>query len=132
MAKRFCANIRACGVHIVNQDPTRFAPNCNPALLDIMTCSNKSLSIHQLSLDGISDHDLLFMSKIRILIPSLLNISRIMTFMQLIPLLFFSDSSIPWISAWLCSSDFFTQNISKLFHNKKDQKIKAYLVSRKS
>ena len=60
LSQRFCDNISS--FFIVNRYPTRFAPNCNPALLDIMACSNKSLSIHfeQLSLDGLSDHDLLF------------------------------------------------------------------------
>ena len=62
LSQRFCDNISACGLFIVNRYPTRFAPNCNSALLDIMACSDKSLSIHfdQLSLDGLSDHDLLF------------------------------------------------------------------------
>ena len=53
---------RFCGLYNVNRFPTQFAPNCNPALLDIMACLDKSLYIHfdQLSLDGLSEHDLLF------------------------------------------------------------------------
>ena len=57
-AERFCDNVTACGLYIVNQCPTRFAPHCKHALI----FSNKSFSIHldQLTLAGISDHDLLF------------------------------------------------------------------------
>ena len=62
LAERFCDDVTACGLYIVNKYPTRFAPNCNPALLDIMMCSNKSQVIHidQLSIGGVSDHELLF------------------------------------------------------------------------
>ena len=60
--KAFKNNIVSCGLHVINQNPTRFAPNSTPALLDIIMCSNPSLTLHfdQLCLGGISDHDLLF------------------------------------------------------------------------
>ena len=62
VSQRFCDNITACVIYIVNRYVIRFAPNCNSALLNIMACSDKSLSIlfDQLSLDGLSGHDLLF------------------------------------------------------------------------
>ena len=62
-ALRFVETISSYGFNVVNQLwPTRFAPNCNPSLLDLVICSKKSHSLHfdQLSLAGISDHDLLF------------------------------------------------------------------------
>ena len=62
LAEQFCDDVTACGLYIVNKYPTQFSPNCNPALLDIMVCSNKSQVIHieQLAIGGISDHELLF------------------------------------------------------------------------
>ena len=61
-AQHFIDNANACGLNIINQWPTRFAPNASPALLDVMMCSNMSLTVHydELSLAGISDHDMLF------------------------------------------------------------------------
>lgn len=61
-AQQFTDNANACGLNIINQWPTRFAPNASPALLDVTMCSNLSRTVHydQLSLAGISDHDMLF------------------------------------------------------------------------
>ena len=61
LSQRCFDNITTCGLYIVKRYPTRFAPNCNPALPDIMACSDKSLSIHfvQLSLVECFDHDVL-------------------------------------------------------------------------
>ena len=60
-AQQFTDNANACGLNIINQWPTRFALNASPALLDVMMCSNLSRTVHydQLSLAGISDHDML-------------------------------------------------------------------------
>ena len=54
----FCDNIALYDLNIVNKYyPTRFAPNCNPSLLDVMICSPNSLTIHfvQVSLGGNSN-----------------------------------------------------------------------------
>ena len=58
----FKDSVASCGLNIINTLPTRYGPNCSPALLDLVLCSNKSLTIHfdQLSLGGLSDHDMLF------------------------------------------------------------------------
>lgn len=53
----------ALGLEIVNTNyPTRYAKNCTPSLLDLAIVSDISsvLIFDQLSLDCISDHDLLF------------------------------------------------------------------------
>ena len=57
----FRSNITSCGLFVVNENATRFAPNCRQAMLDIVMCSSISFSLHfdQLSLEGFSDHDLL-------------------------------------------------------------------------
>ena len=37
LAERFCDNVTVCNLYtIVNLCPTRFAPHCNPSLLDLM------------------------------------------------------------------------------------------------
>ena len=61
-AQQFIDNANVFILNIINQWPTRFAHNASPALLDVMMCSNMSLTVHydQLSLADISDHDMLF------------------------------------------------------------------------
>lgn len=52
------------GLVVKNSYPTRYAPNSNPSLLDLLIVSDASnvLLFDQLALEGISDHDLLFCS----------------------------------------------------------------------
>lgn len=49
---------------VVNKEPTRFAQNSRPSLLDIVAVSNLAILNHfdQFSLPAISDHDMLFAS----------------------------------------------------------------------
>ena len=60
-ARMFLNSITSCGLLVVNNLPTRYGQNCTPALLDLVLCSSSSLSIHfdQLTLGGLSDHDML-------------------------------------------------------------------------
>ena len=43
-AKMFLDSIASCGLLAVNHLPTRYGLNCTPALLDLVLCSNNSLS----------------------------------------------------------------------------------------
>lgn len=54
--------ISASGLTVMNRYPTRYAPNDPPSLLDLLVVSNPSnvLLMDQLSLEGLSDHDLLY------------------------------------------------------------------------
>lgn len=54
--------VSSLGLQIINRYPTRFAKGSNPSLLDLAVVSDPSsvLVFDQLSLDYISDHDLLF------------------------------------------------------------------------
>lgn len=62
--EKFIDDISAAGLVIMNQHATRFAPNCKPSLLDLVCVGDFKYVNHneQLSLAGISDHDLLFLS----------------------------------------------------------------------
>ena len=55
-------SVTCCRLYVVNNIATRFATNCNPALLDLIMCSNDSMSIHfdQLVQSRFTDHDVLF------------------------------------------------------------------------
>jgi len=51
------------GLSKINHMPTRFSPNSKPSLLDVLCVADLEYLVHfeQLSLHGISDHDMLFM-----------------------------------------------------------------------
>lgn len=57
-------NCSSLGLSIVNSHPTRFSPVSVPSLLDLFIVADASsvLLFDQLSLDGISDHDLLYIT----------------------------------------------------------------------
>lgn len=54
----------SAGLNVINKLPTRFGPHSKPSLLDLFCVSdvNSVLHFEQLSLSGVSDHDLIFLS----------------------------------------------------------------------
>lgn len=120
-------NLSSSALSLINpiNQPTRFAANCAPSLLDLMCASDVSNVIHfeQLSLSGISDHDMLC-------------ITYNLQFSKTIPETYFQYRdfkrinfgalydeccSIPWNECWYLSDvnlklEFFNTTVSYLFN----------------
>lgn len=62
--KNLLDNMSSAGLNVINKLPTRFGPHSKPGLLDLFCVSdvNNVLHFEQLSLSGVSDHDLIFLS----------------------------------------------------------------------
>ena len=129
-AQHFIDNANACGLNIINQWPTRFAPNASPALLDVMMCSNMSLTVlllvYQIMLFCVFDIDLNYKSNEKITsrdFNALDNVS-----------LFNECSSINWNSSWFYTSvdsklELLTHNVLKVFDKHVPTKTKIIKAS---
>ena len=62
--KIHCRNLIGLGLCVVNEFPTRFCHNSRPSLLDVTCVVDKANVVYfdQLSLPGVSDHDMLFLA----------------------------------------------------------------------
>ena len=130
-ARLFIDNIASCGLLVVNNLPTRYGINCSPALLDLVLCSNTSLSIHfdQISLGGISDHDMLVYVCDFNLHEVLQKETVFYDFKSInIEMLYYECSLIDWNSIWLLPDvnsklELFNEIITHLFDKFVPKKI---------